>query len=207
MKKACAVMLLLVLGAAPAWAVLGVGDITFDPPVHAELMTLFHQTIAIYRTVLSEVHRLQAVESTLRSAQRDAKTIANGNLARYAERRLPHGLPQGVRRLLGTTDAAAHEARAGVAYVHQQSRRFGRLAQLRWLGRGVRQDLRLSATNLGARTSGDVTARSTAALAALAAKRARTRERQAIRRAAERRNARHLPEEAASLYRAFGEGS
>ena len=207
MKKARAVIVLWVLGALPAWAFLGVGDVTFDPPVHAELITLFHQTIAIYRTVLSEAHRLQAVETTLRNAQRDAKSIANGNLARYAERRLPHGLPHGLRRFLGTTDAAAHEARGGVAYVHQQSRRFGRLARLRWLGRGVRQDLGLSARNLGARTSGDVTARSTAALATLAAKRARAQERQAIRRAAERRNARHLPEEAASLYRAFGKRS
>ncbi|AWP22248.1 hypothetical protein C4901_01840 [Acidiferrobacter sp. SPIII_3] len=205
MKKARAVLLLWVLGVTPAGAFLGVGDVTFDPPVHAELMTLFHQTIAIYRTVLSEVHRLQAVESTLRGAQRDAKSIANGNLARYAQRRLPRGLPHGLRRLLGTTDAAAHEARDAMAYAHQQSRRFGSLARLHWLGRGVRQDLRLSATNLGARTSNDVTARSTATLATLAAKRARARERQAIRRAAERHNARHLPEEAASLYRAFGE--
>ena len=205
MKTARAVLVLWVLGAAPAGAFLGVGNITFDPPVHAEILTLFHQTIAIYRTVLSEVHRLQAVESTLRSAQRNAKSIANGNLARYAQRRLPRGLPHGLRAFLGATDAAAHKAHDAMAYVHQQSRRFGRLARLHWLGRGVRQDLRLSATNLGARTSGDVTARSTAALAALAAKRARAREQQAIRRAAERHNARHLPEEAASLYRAFGE--
>ena len=53
MKTARAVLVLWVLGAAPAGAFLGVGDITFDPPVHAELLTLFHQTIAIYRTVLS----------------------------------------------------------------------------------------------------------------------------------------------------------
>ena len=150
MKTARAVLVLWVLGAAPAGAFLGVGNITFDPPVHAELLTLFHQTIAIYRTVLSEVHRLQAVESTLRGGQRDAKSTANGSLARYAQRRLPRGLPHGLRAFLGATDAVAHKARDAMAYVHQQSRRFGRLARLHWLGRGVRQDLRLSATNLGA---------------------------------------------------------
>ncbi len=207
MKKTCAAMVLWVLGAAPASAFLGVGDVTFDPPVHAELMTLFHQTIAIYRSVLSEVHRLQAVELTLRAAQRDVKTIADGNLARYEERRLPRYLPHGLRGLLGATDAAAHKARDYNAYLHQQLRRFGRLTRLRWLGRGVGQGLKLSATNLGARTSSNVTARSTAALAALAARQARTQERRAIRRAAEQRNARHLPAEAASLYRAFGQTS
>ncbi len=203
-KRTYGMIVLWVLGTAPAFAFLGVGDVTFDPPVHAELISLFDQTVAIYHSIVSEVRRMQAVESTLRNAERDAKTIANGNLARYEERGLPAGMPHGLRGLLGATSAAAHGVSGYGGYLHQQLRRFGRLARLRWLDRGAAQDLRLSATSLGARTSGDVTARSTAALAALAAGRARERERRAIRRAAERRNARHLPEEAASLYRAFG---
>ncbi|MHB1511693.1 MAG: hypothetical protein ACYCTF_10265 [Acidiferrobacter sp.] len=123
---------------------------------------------------------------------------------RYEERSLPHGLPHGLKALLARTGAAAHNANDYGGYLRQQAHRFGRLARLRWLRRGVRHDARLSATSLGIRTSGEVTARSTATLAGLAAARARSRERRAIRRAAERRNASHLPREAASLYRAFG---
>ncbi len=205
MKKVYGALILWALGTASASAFLGVGDVTFDPPVHAELITLLHQAVAIYRSVLSEVRRLKAVESTLRNAQRDAKVIANGSIARYAQQRLPGGLPQGFAQILGTADAAAHETTNYSSYLNQQLGRFEDLARLHWLGRGTDQDLGLSATNLGARTSRDVTARSTAALAALAAGRARSEERRAIRRAAERRNARHLPQEAASLYRAFGE--
>ncbi len=198
---------LLWLGAiAPAWAFLGVGDVTFDPPVHAELVSLLDQTLAIYRTALREVRRLQTVESTLREANRDARVIANGDLARYEEQGLPAGLPRGLKSLLARTGAASDNASAYGGYLRQQARRFGRLARLRWLRRGVRRDARLSATSLGVRTSGEVTARSTATLAGLAARRARSRERRAIRHAAERRNARRLPREAASLYRAFGGG-
>ncbi len=197
-------LVLWVAAIAPAWAFLGVGDVTFDPPVHAELVSLLDQTLAIYRTALREVRRLQTVEATLREANRDARAIANGDLVHYEERGLPHGLPQGLRALLADTGAAADNAGDYGGYLRQQAHRFGRLARLRWLRRGVRRDARLSATSLGMRTSGEVTARSTATLADLAAVRARSRERRAIRRAAERRNARHLPREAASLYRAFG---
>ena len=206
MTRLGAAMLLWISATAPAWAFLGVGDVTFDPPVHAELVSLFEQTLAIYRTALREVRRLQTVESTLREANRDARLIANGDLARYEEQGLPAGLPQGLKALLGRTGAASAKASAYGGYLRQQAHRFGRLTRLRWLRRGVRQDARLSATSLGIRTSGEVTARSTATLAGLAARRARSRERRAIRRAAERRNARRLPREAASLYRAFGKG-
>lgn len=197
--------LVLWLGAiAPAWAFLGVGDVTFDPPVHAELVSLFEQTMAIYRTALREVRRLHTVESTLREANRDARVIASGDLARYEDRGLPTGLPRGLKALLADGGAAAADASDYSGYLRQQAGRFARLSRLRWLRRGARGDARLSATSLGVRTSGEVTARSTATLAELAAARARSGERRAIRHAAERRNARHLPQEAASLYRAFG---
>ncbi|MHB1511694.1 MAG: hypothetical protein ACYCTF_10260 [Acidiferrobacter sp.] len=58
-------LVLWVVATVPAWAFLGVGDVTFDPPVHAELVSLLDQTLAIYRTAVREVRRLQAVQSTL----------------------------------------------------------------------------------------------------------------------------------------------
>lgn len=198
---------LWILSGGTAHAFLGVGDITFDPPVHAELISVFRETLALYRAALSEVRRLQEVEAAVRSAQRDINAISNGSLLRYEVATVPTGVPRGMARYLGV---ARGMARTGIninAYYQQQLRRFQNLSRLRWLGGGAGKDLKLSATRLGERTSADVTAQSTAALATLAVARAKSQQRRAIRRAAERRNQRNLPARAAALYRAFGKAS
>ncbi|MHB8254179.1 MAG: hypothetical protein ACYDEV_10890 [Acidiferrobacter sp.] len=204
MKPFLCALALWAFGMGNALAFLGVGDITFDPPVHAELISLFDQTLAIYHTVLSEVRRMQAVEDTLKSAQRDVRVITNGGLARYENRALPVGIPLPIGAYLRTARRVVQTGSDLQGYYQQQARRFGRLSRLKWLARGTGKDVSLSATSLGVKTSGDVTAQSTATLATLASDRARATELRAIRRAAERRNDKHLPERAVTLYRAFG---
>lgn len=200
-------MALMVLGTGQAVAVLGVGDVTFDPPVHAELISLFDESVSIYRGVLSEMYRIQAVERTLRNAQRDVKAITNGGLLHYETRHLPVGIPRSLgRTVMGAGHAARLLGHIG-GYYQQQVRRFERLARLKWLARSANQNVTRSAQRLGVRSSDEVTAQATASLAAMASRRARASARRAVRRAAERRNQSQLPQRAASLYRAFGRSS
>jgi len=205
MKKSLYVVALWILSSGSAFAFLGVGDITFDPPVHAELISLFDQTMAIYRTTIRELHRMQAVEATLRSAQRDAKAITNGNIMRYEDMAVPVGIPSSVGRYLGAVQGITQTTTDLSGYYRQQVQRANELVRLKWLVRGTNQDVRLSATRLGEKTSNNVTAQSAATLATLAAQRAQSAKRRAIRHAAERRNERRLPEQAVSLYQAFGQ--
>lgn len=204
MKSSLYAILLWVLGTGSALAFLGVGDVTFDPPVHAELISLFNQTLAICRTAKDELRRMQAVQQILKNAQRDAKGIANGSLLRYETNTLPIGIPKGLSADLGAAQGLARSGLDVGWYYQQQVRRFHELERLHWLVRGTGEDVRLAATSIGEKTSGDVTAQATATLAALAAASARSAQRRAIRRAAERRNDRNLPVRALALYRAFG---
>lgn len=205
MKNSLYVVLLWALGTGTAPAFLGVGDVTFDPPVHAELMSLFNQTLEICRTARDELRRMEAVQQILRNAQRDAKGIANGSLLRYETNPLPAGIPGALGVDLGWARGVARSKSDVGWYYRQQVRRFHELARLDWLVRGTGEDIRLAATPIGEKTSDDVTAQATATLAALAAANARSAQRRAIRRAAERRNGRDLPMRARALYKAFGQ--
>lgn len=207
MKKWVAVMAILVFGTRNAAAFLGVGDVTFDPPVHAELISLFNETLTIYHGVLSEINRIQSVEMTLRNAQRDVKAITNGSLIRYETSQLPVGIPRSLGRTVAGASDAAHVINHVGGYYQQQVRRFERLARLKWLARSANQNVTRSAQRLGVRSSDEVTAQATASLAAMASRRARASASRAVRKAAERRNQKNLPQRAASLYRAFGQRS
>ncbi len=204
MKNSLYMILLWALGTGTALAFLGVGDVTFDPPVHAELISLFNQTLAICRTARDELRRMEAVQQILKNAQNDAKGIANGSLLRYETNTLPVGIPGALGTDLGLAQGFARSGTDVGWYYHQQIRRFHELERLHWLVRGTGEDVRLAATPIGEKTSGDVTAQATATLAALAATNARSAQRRAIRRAAERRNERNLPMRARALYQAFG---
>jgi len=207
MNKTALGLLLWLLGIAPAMAFLGIGDITFDPPVHAEIISLFNQTLAIYHQILSEVHSVQAVQSTLRTAEQDVTVVTNGGLARYERAAMPSGLPRDLGRVLGTIGGAGAAAQDANGYYKQQLHRFQRLGRLRWLSKGAHHDVRVSTYRLGEKTSGDVTAQATASLATLAATHARSDAKRSIRRSAERRNQSHLPRQAARIYQAIGGAS
>ncbi len=205
MKNSLYAVLLWILGTGTALAFLGVGDVTFDPPVHAELISLFNQTLELCRTAQDELRRMEAVQQILKNAQRDAKGVVNGSLLRYETNPLPAGIPVALKADLGWAQSLARSGSDVGWYYRQQIRRFHELTRLNWLVRGTREDIRLAATPIGEKTSGDVTAQATATLAALAAENARSVQRRAIRRAAERRNERDLPMRARALYKAFGE--
>ncbi len=192
------------LGIGAAHAVFGVGDITFDPPVHAELVSLFEQTLAVYHTLTAELDRLRIVQATLQEGERNARAVTNGSLLRYARAGLPPGVPPSIAPAL----ARAHPrvpARTGARALDSgRARRLRALWDLTWLTRGAHHDMRLASRTLGEKASADVTAQSTSALALLAAAREKRALKRALRHAAERRNDRRLPREAQSLYRAFG---
>ncbi|MDA8391021.1 MAG: hypothetical protein M0Z76_09885 [Gammaproteobacteria bacterium] len=198
------ILLLWLLACPPCAAFLGVGDVTFDPAVHAELVTLYEQAVRLYRSTLRQISRLRQIHSALQSAQANVHRVLNTSLLRYTVKTLPVSVPPVLVRLVQTMPQGNAPAHQTLLYFQRQLRRLQRVARLRILKRGVRADVGEAASDLGVRTSGDITAQSTATLAALAAQAARTRAQRALRRAAERRNGSRVSVQTAAIYAALG---
>ncbi len=197
------VVLVWLFACAPCEAFLGVGDVTFDPAVHAELVTLYQQASRLYKGTLQQISRLRQIHAALQSAQKNVRRVLNGSLLRYTAKTLLVPLPPVLVRLLQAPPRAGALASRMHRYVQKQLRRLQRVARLRVLGRGVRANVGEAAHDLGARRSGDITAESTATLAALAAQAARARARHAVRQAARRRNAARVSVQTAAIYAAL----
>ncbi|MHB1566386.1 MAG: hypothetical protein ACYCXG_06675 [Acidiferrobacter sp.] len=192
------------LATAPCYAFLGVGDITFDPAVHAELIAVTQQLLALYHTTMAQVERMRAMEQTLRQAQADTRTIVNGSFAHYAAGVDVLPIPPALMRALRTTDPSATAGHRLISYYDDQMQRLHALSGLQTLRHGVQRNIGRAATAIGEKTSGQITAQSTTALAALAVRQARRAEQRAVRHAAARHNDARLPRQARALYRTLG---
>ncbi len=203
MSRIIAVVVLSLLASAPCQAFLGVGDITFDPAVHTELLTMYQQAMRLYQTTIRQLDRLNRIQSALQSAQANIHRVLNTQLVQYAQKTLTLAVPPGLSRLLRAPATILSSARRTILYYDGQLHRLARAARLRILSHGVRANVSKAASDLGVRSSGDITAQSTATLASLAAQRARQGARRAVRRAAGRHNDAHVSAETAALYGAL----
>lgn len=204
MKTVRQALLLWTLMTAPCYAFLGVGDITFDPAVHAELVTVYQQLLALYHTAMAQIRRVRAMEQTLRAAQANARTIVNGSFARYITDVNVSLHSPALLHILRTAHMVPAAGDRLITYYTNQVRRLTALSRLQALNHGVQHNVSMVATAIGERTSSQITAQSTAALAALAVRQARRAEQRAVRRAAARHDDSRLPRRAQALYRTLG---
>lgn len=194
MRRAALIVLVSLCASAPCRAFLGVGDITFDPAVHAELITMYQQALRLYRNTIREIVRLDAIRTALQSAQANVHRVLDAPLAQYAAGGL--ALPPAFASLTRVS-SDGHPGGVVGYYRHQ-------LRRLRGLSRGAHAGAATAAGDLGVRTSNDITAQSTATLAVLATQRARAHTRHALRRAEARRNDQRIASETAAVYAALG---
>lgn len=170
-----AVVSLLLCAVAPAHAFLGIGDVSFDPATHLELVKLYTEALRLYHVAREQVRRERDIAETIRAAQRDRRAIRHSNFG--ALMRASDRLLSGGERALSPGGASDH----GVTrYVRQSRRALESLARLHTEAvSGLRA---LDGISPGARRSESVIARATSLLAALATAHA---ERRGLRSVAE----------------------
>lgn len=173
--QAIAVVSLLLCTVSPAKAFLGIGDVSFDPAAHLELVKLYTEALRLYRVAREQLRRERDIAETIRAAQRDRRAIRRTNFGALmrASDRLLSGGEQGL-----FPDGASDH---GVTrYVRKSRRALQSLAKLHTAAvSGLRA---LDGISPGARRSESVIARATSLLAALATAHA---ERRGLRRVAE----------------------
>lgn len=194
---------LWILSCSPSWAFLGVGDITFDPAVHAELVSLYEQAMGLYQQVIRQTDRLRMIDNTIRAAQRDEKIIANTHLAHWQTVIWPSVLPAPVRTDLIRWQAAEQKATRWQSFYKSQVDQLQQWAHFHALDSGGQHNLALASTRLGEKTSSLVTAQSTATLAVVSAQHAENRKLREVTRARAVQHMAQVPARVASIYAAM----
>ncbi len=174
-SRIVAIVSLLLCTVSPANAFLGIGDVSFDPAAHVELVKLYTEALRLYHVAREQVRRERDIAEAIRAAQRDRKAIRGSNfgaLMRNSDRLLSGG-----ERALFSDGSSDHGASR---YIRKSRLALESLAKLH---SAVMSGLRaLDGISPGARHSESVIARATSLLAALATAHA---ERRGLRRVAE----------------------
>lgn len=200
-----------VIAAAPAHAVLGVGDVSFDPQTYAQLVQMMEQMEKAYTVATKQLDRLVQIQDAIREAERTYDDVVNTDLDAMAKSLKPSkGLGADrdkLQRLRDELERSKNGAGANVGYIKYQMERIDNLLKLSDLQEAGGRNLSKASTNLGDRDSARVTAQSTAALAALATLREQrdTEERMAHARAAQEDT--DLVRNSGKLFGAFSNGN
>ncbi|MHB1951401.1 MAG: hypothetical protein ACYCQK_08000 [Acidiferrobacteraceae bacterium] len=173
------VAICLLLGSmAPAYAFLGIGDVSFDPAAHLELVKLYAEGLRLYHVALEQLRRERDIARAIRSAQRDRRAIRHsdfGALLHDSDR-----LISAAQAVSGTDIPTAGFRRSTARYLRRSKTALQSLSKLH--SAAVAGLQALDGLSPGTRRSESVIARATSLLAALATAHA---ERGALKRVAE----------------------
>jgi hypothetical protein len=156
--------------AAPAHALLGIGDITFDPTTYGEVAKQYEQMVKMYNTAKDQLDGLVKIEKTIKDAQQAYETLASGDLKNSIT-----GLTSGGMNVKSAADLRAElanmESKGGqsASYVAYQMSLIKQLDDLTKLQKASATNAQQATGKTNAATSSAITAQSTSTLAALAA--------------------------------------
>lgn len=211
MKKAIPVLALLALfEARPASAVMGVGDLTYDPQAVAQLMQIYEEMKRYYKTAQDQLEQMDKIQRTLNEAHQSYNALVNTDIDEIAKDLAPGRYLKGARNkdkigaLRQELQALQSKSAGYKDYYAYQAARLSNLERLNMLEEASAKNLGKSSTNLDPRASGQITAQSTATLAALAAAEEQRRQQEELARAAARKQERDVVGDSARLYRAMG---
>lgn len=172
MRKLFALLLALPLMCVPlrAGAVLGVGDLSFDPTVYGEISALYKQTVDLYKTAKEQLDGLVKIERTINDAKAAYDMLANTDIKRMFARILPDfSDAKSFAALRSEIARAEGEGIYAKEFVQFQHSRLAQLERLVLLKKATNKNLEDSAGRMSGAKAENITAQSTAALAALAA--------------------------------------
>jgi hypothetical protein len=204
-------LILCALGATPAaHALFGVGDITYDPTVYAEVLKLYEQGKELYKTTMDQLDRLDKMQRTITEAHQAYDRLVNLNLHKIAEDLKPgkymkyDNSENRFRMMRAELSHLRYGVESNVDFVRGQLGRIDALETMVGMQDAAARNAQTAAKDLDARTSGQITAQSTATLSALAAAEEQRRQQQDMAQASEQQRQSDLLSDSANLYRAIG---
>ncbi len=201
----------LVLVPARAFAFLGIGDISYDPANHAELVAMFSEMKDYYNTAIQQLDRLDSVQNTLTNAYASYNRIKNLDLHTIAEGLSP-GIylrtdPDKIAALRDELMREAGNSDADKGYVESQIQNIADLQSLAGLEAAGNANVQAASSDLSEKDAAQVTAQSTATLAALSAAEAQRRKQHDMAAAQATRQQQGGLDAAANLYGAMGDST
>ena len=205
MKRLLAFVFALAV-ANPAHALLGVGDITFDPTSYAQLTKQYEQAVELYNNAKKQLDGLVSIEKTIKDAQRAYETLASTNLKTVASGfSLNSGdskTAAGLRAQLagmenGTTQTAG--------YISYQLSQLNQLDNLALLQKASASNLKQAGGKINPTEAASITAQSSSTIAALAAVEAQRRQQEDIAKTAAAQVEINNLDNAKTVYKAMGQ--
>lgn len=154
----------------PAHALLGMGDITYDPQSYAQLTKIFEESKKMYEATKQQLDTMASMERTIREAQQAQETLANTHFRDLAGQLRPDGnntkTAAGLRAELANLESKGGQS---AGYVTYQMSRIKNLENLELLQKVSAENVGDATGRVNQATAERITAQSTAALASLAA--------------------------------------
>lgn len=197
---------ILTLVTPPAHAIFGIGDVSYDPTVHAELVSMYNQAVEAYKVADQTLQRMQKMQETVEEASRAYDKLVNLDLNKVAE-----GLKPGqymktannsnrIRAMRAELARLKNNSEGTARFVDGQLSRIDDLEKMVGLQDAAVANAAKASTDVDVRRSGQITAQSTATLSALAAAEEQRRQTSDLAMAAEAQRQRELLNESAKIY-------
>ena len=212
MKPRASLVAILALIALPmnARAIFGVGDISFDPTVYAEIIKLYEQGKELYKSAMDQLDRLDKMQRTIAEAHQAYDRLVNVDVHKMAEDLKPgkymkYANSENRFRLMRAELSNLRDGIEGdVDFIRGQLSRIDALETLVGVQGAAAGNMQAAAKDLDDRRSNQITAQSTATLSALAAAEAQRHQQQDMALVQERAQQQAIVLDAVKIYQALG---
>ena len=212
MKPLASLVAILALIALPmnARAIFGVGDISFDPTVYAEIIKLYEQGKELYKSAMDQLDRLDKMQRTIAEAHQAYDRLVNVDVHKMAEDLKPgkymkYANGENRFRLMRAELSNLRDGIEGdVDFIQGQLSRIDALETLVGVQNAAAGNMQAAAKDLDDRRSNQITAQSTATLSALAAAEAQRHQQQDMALVQERAQQQAIVLDALKIYQALG---
>lgn len=190
-----------------AEAILGIGDVSFDPTAYSELVSIYEQTKQLFDTAREQLNNLARIQDTITQANQAYESLVNLDIKKIASDLRPQGTNGSENRfkaLSGELSRVQSKAGGDLSYVQYQAQRLKNLESLDLLQSASTSNTERASTRTNAATSAQITAQSTSALTALAASEEQRRVQEEIALAQGRQHEVQNLHDSRDLYEAIG---
>ena len=177
----------LVMASPYAWPVAGVGDITYDPTVHSELVAMYENAVEAYDTTIKTLDKISSVEQTITRAYNSYDAVKNFNLNEVSDRfktisQMGDGnIGDRARRLRNNLTNARYGTASSADYLKTQAGHIADLTTLIKLDDAAKANVNKSASSNPGQAQ-VITSQNTSVMAVLAADEAAARKQKEIDR-------------------------
>ena len=164
--------LVVTLYQPPAHALFGVGDLSFDPTVYAELVSLYEQGKEIFDNAKKQLSSLADIQKTINEANQAYESLVNMDIKKLSGDLAPRSTDGSSNRfaaMRSELDRIQSTAGGSAAYVQYQQQRLKNLESLDLLQNASASNTGRASDKTNVATSSQITAQSSSTLAALAA--------------------------------------